>query len=77
MITLTNLNQKKWVKAFKKLGLIVDTKKGKGSHFRIFNPVNNKATTLPSHCHKFISLGIYKTLLEWGFSEAEIDNALK
>lgn len=77
MISLTDLNQKKWAKAMVKLGLEVDKKKGKGSHFRVFNPKNNMPTTIPNKCHKFISLGLYKILLEWGFSEEEIDKSLK
>jgi predicted RNA binding protein YcfA (HicA-like mRNA interferase family) len=76
MISLTNLTQKKWSKACKKLNLIVDKKKGKGSHYRIINPKTNQATTLPSHCHKYISIEIYRTLLEWGISEESLDKAL-
>ncbi len=77
MVNLTNMTQKRWVKACKRLNLIIDKKKGKGSHYRIINPVNNRKQTLPSDCHKFISLEIYKTLLEWNFTEDEIDKALR
>ena len=77
MISLTNLKQKDWVKACKKLNLVVDKKKGKGSHYRIINPDTNQVTTLPSHCHKFISIAIYNTFLEWGISEEDLDKALK
>lgn len=77
MVSVTNITQKQWLKAMKKLGLEVDKKKVKGSHARIFNPNNKKATTVPNHCHKFINLGLYKVLLEWDYSEEEIDNALK
>ena len=77
MVSLSSLTQKKWSKACKKLGLIVDKKKGKGSHYRVVNPKTNKKTTLPSDCHKYISLDLYKTFLDWGFSEEELDEALK
>jgi predicted RNA binding protein YcfA (HicA-like mRNA interferase family) len=77
MVSLTDLTQKQWTKAFKKLGLEIDKKKGKGSHYRAYNPRNGKFTTIPSHCHKFISLALYKQLLEWDFSEEEIDSALR
>jgi hypothetical protein len=77
MISLTNVTQKKWVKACGRLNLVVDKKKGKGSHYRIINPANNRAQTLPYQCHKFINIEIYKSLLEWGFTEEEIDGALK
>jgi len=77
MISLTNMTQKKWVKACRRLNLVVDKKKGKGSHYRIVNPANNRTQTLPSDCHKFISIEIYKSLLEWGITEDEIDKAIK
>lgn len=77
MVSLTDLTQKQWTKAFIKLGLEVDKKKGKGSHYRVHNPRNGKYTTLPSRCHKFISLALYKQLLEWDFSEEDIDKALR
>lgn len=77
MISLTDLTQKQWLKAIKKLGLTIEKNKGKGSHARVLNPKNSKFTTIPYKTHKFISLGLYKILLEWGFDENEIDKALK
>lgn len=77
MVSLNNITQKNWVKACRRLGLEVDKKKGKGSHYRIINPHNNKKTTLPFKCHKYLNLQIYKTLLEWGFEEEEIDKSLR
>ena len=78
MISLTDLTQKKWLKACRKLGLMVDTKSGKGSHARVKHPSGNlRPLTIPHNTHKMISLVIYKTLLEWGFEEEEIDKALK
>lgn len=78
MVSLTDITQKKWCSACKKLGLEVDKKKGKGSHYRIINSApNTYPQTLPSDCHKFINIEIYKTFLEWGFSEEKIDKALK
>lgn len=78
MVSLTDLSQKKWIQAFKKLGAEVDTKKGKGSHVRVFHKSGNfKPQTIPHKVNKFISIELYKTLLEWGISEEEIDKALK
>lgn len=78
MVSLSSLNQKKWLKACRKLKLEVDIKSGKGSHARVYPPTKAlKPTTVPYKTHKMISLSIYKTLLEWGFSEEEIDKALK
>ena len=77
MISLTDLTQKQWLKACKKLGLTVDVKSGKGSHARIKHPSEGlRPLTIPYHTHKMISLAIYKTLLEWGFDETAIDEAL-
>ena len=78
MISLTDLTQKQWLKACKKLGLNVDVKSGKGSHARVKHPSNSlRPLTIPHNTHKMIGLAVYKTLLEWGFSEEEIDKALK
>lgn len=78
MISLTDLNQKKWIRAFEKLGINIDTKKGKGSHARAFHPSGNfRPQTIPHKVNKFIGIELYKTLLEWGYSEEEIDRALK
>ncbi len=78
MISLTDLTQKQWLKACRKLGLGIDKKNGKGSHVRVYHPSGQLLPlTIPYHTHKMISLAIYKTLLEWGFDEDEIDKALK
>ena len=78
MISLTDLTQKQWLKACRKLGLIVDVKSGKGSHARIKHPSGNlRPLTIPYKTNKMISLAIYRTLLEWGFDEKDIDKALK
>lgn len=75
---VTDLNQKQWKKACKKLGLVVDTKSGKGSHIRVCHPSGKlRPLTIPYKPHKFISISIYKTLMEWGYEESEIDNALR
>jgi len=78
MISITDLTQKQWIKACKKLGLIVDTKKGKGSHVRVSHPSGGlHPLTIPNKTHKMLSIALYKSLLEWGFGEEEIDKALK
>lgn len=77
MVNLTNMTQKKWVKVCSRLKLTVDKKKGKGSHYCIINPTGGRPQTLPYDCHKFVSIEIYKSLLEWGFTEEEIDKAIK
>lgn len=78
MTSLTDLTQKRWGKACRKLGLRIDKHSGKGSHIRVYSP-NDKMhpITIPYHTHKMISTCIYKALLEWGFSKDEIDKALR
>lgn len=78
MINITNLTQKDWLKACKRLGMEIDTKSGKGSHARVYNPSGNfRPQTIPNHMNKYISLELYKTLLMWGFSEEQIDKSVK
>lgn len=78
MVSLTDLTQKRWKKACKKLRLEIDTTKGKGSHIRVMPPNGEgKPQTIPYNTHKIISAKLYKTLQEWGFSEEQIDKALK
>lgn len=77
MTSLNNMTQKRWVKTCRRLKLTVDKKKGKGSHYLIINPTGGRPQTLPHDCHKFISIELYKSLLEWGFSEEEVDKAIK
>lgn len=71
------MTQKKWVKVCKRLNIEVDKKKGKGSHFLIINPTGGRNQTLPCDCHKFLSIEIYKSLLVWGITEEELDEAIK
>jgi hypothetical protein len=78
MISLTNLKQRDWVNTYRRLGAIVDVSGGKGSHYKATNPKGGfRPQTIPKATHKFIGIELYKTLLQWGFSEKEIDKALK
>ena len=74
---LSGVKQSDWIKACRKLGLEVNVKAGKGSHCLVKSPVSARKYTIQRNLHKFINLGIYKKLLEWGFTEEEIDKALK
>ncbi|MCL2451825.1 hypothetical protein FWD20_03050 [Candidatus Saccharibacteria bacterium] len=66
------------MKAYRKLGMKIDAKGGKGSHIKAINPNGGfRPQTIPSKMHKFLGLELYKTLLEWGFTEQEIDKVLK
>ena len=72
-----NQSQKDWTRACRRLGLGVDTKRGKGSHMLISNPQSGRKFTIQKGLYNIANLKIYKQLLEWGFSEEEINRALK
>jgi predicted RNA binding protein YcfA (HicA-like mRNA interferase family) len=74
--SLSDIKQKDWLKACNKLGLEVNKKAGKGSHALVKSPVSGAKYTIQNHLYPIANIQIYKKLLEWGFSEEEIDNAL-
>lgn len=74
--SFSDIRQKDWIKACKKLGLKVDCSRGKGSHCLIIHLQTNKKYTLQKNLHKFINIKIFKKMLEWGFQEEEIWKAL-
>lgn len=75
----SDISQKTWLKACKKLGLKVDKSRGHGSHARVYSPDNPSAApiTIQKHTYKCVNKEIYKALLSIGFAEEEIDEALK
>lgn len=58
------------------MGLIVQTGSGKGSHALVMHPQTNKKYTIQRHLHKFLNIKIFKKMLEWGFEEEKIWEAL-
>lgn len=77
MISLSDVNQKRWLKACKKLGLEVYVSSGKGSHAIVKGGNRSeRPLTIPNHTYPVLSKKIYKRLQSWGFSEQEINNAL-
>ena len=75
--SFSDITQADWLRAVRKLGLIVDMSCGKGSHALVINPKTNSRYTLQRQLHKFINIKILKKLLEWGFEEETIWEALK
>ena len=71
-----NQSQKDWIKACKRLGLVVDCRRGKGSHCLVKNPKSGAKTTIQYKLYNIANIKIYKKLIEWGFTEEEINNAL-
>lgn len=73
----SDLKQKDWIRAVRKLGLEVDCTRGKGSHCLIKHPQTGSKYTLQRNLHKFLNMKIFKKMMEWGFQENEIWDALK
>ncbi|MFH0951300.1 MAG: hypothetical protein V1765_02385 [bacterium] len=74
--SFSDITQSQWHKACLKLGLTVETKHGKGSHLLVQHPHTQHKYTIQKDLHKFINIKIFKKLLEWGFKEDDIWNAL-
>ena len=73
----SDLKQNDWIRACRKLGLLVNCSKGKGSHCLIINPRTHKQYTLQRKLHKFLNMKIFKKMMEWGFREDQVWEALK
>ncbi len=75
--SFSDITQAQWIRACRKLGLIVETGFGKGSHIRVSNPKTQNKYTIQYKLHKFINIKIFKKMLEWGFEENDIWENLK
>jgi len=75
--SFSDITQKQWEKACLKLGLEVETKFGKGSHIIVKHPQTGHKYTIQKNLHKFINIKIFEKMLEWGFDEERIWEALK
>lgn len=75
--SFSDINQKQWIKACYKLGLRIETKFGKGSHVLVKHPETEHKYTIQKNLHKFINMKIFKKMMEWGFNEEDIWEALK
>ena len=75
--SFSDITQRQWKKACQKLGLLVETKSGKGSHILIKHPSTEHKYTIQKNLHKFLNIKIFQKLLEWGFEEEAIWKALK
>ncbi len=74
--SFSDIKQKQWRKACIKLGLEISTYSGKGSHILVKHPHTGSKYTIQKGLHKFINIKIFKKLLEWGFDEEDIWDAL-
>ena len=74
--SFSDITQSQWIKACKKLGLLVEIGFGKGSHVRVSHQNTGSKYTIQHNLHKFINMKIFKKMMEWGFEEEDIWNAL-
>jgi len=75
--SFSDITQAQWLRACLKLGLLIETNSGKGSHARVEHSVTHAKYTIQHSLHKFINIKIFKKMLEWGFDEEQIWDALK
>lgn len=75
--SLADIKQRDWIRACCKLGLHVETNRGKGGHILIKHPQNGSKYTIQSDLFKLLNKKIFNKLEEWGFSEEEIFEALR
>ncbi len=73
----SDLKQLDWLRACKKLGLEVDCRRGSGSHCLVKHPKTGAKYTIQHNLHKFLNMKIFKKMMEWGFQESVIWDALK
>ena len=75
--SFSDITQSQWIKACRKLNLVVESKHGKGSHVLVKHPKTEHKYTIQKNLHKFINMKVFKKMLEWGFEEEQIWEALK
>jgi len=60
----SDFRQRKVLKAFKRLGFVIDKKGGKGSHCKIIWPETNKSITIPKRIDKCVMRYILKEVAD-------------
>ena len=75
--SLADIRQRDWIRACRKLGIIVETHHGKGSHILVKHPSNGSKYTIQHDLHKWINLKIFRKLQAWGFGEEQLWDALR
>lgn len=59
------IKRKKFAKALKRLGFIINKKGGDGSHYKIIWPANDKSVTVPEKLRKDVLAYILKEIEEF------------
>ncbi|PIQ79205.1 MAG: hypothetical protein CO042_03805 [Parcubacteria group bacterium CG_4_9_14_0_2_um_filter_41_8] len=63
----SDCSQKRFLKACKKAGLIIDYYGGKGSHAKAIDPKTNQFITVQNKLHRIIIKEKIKILNAWGY----------
>lgn len=74
--SLADLSQERWIRMCERLGLIVERGRGKGSHCIVLHPRDGTQYVIQRKLHKHLNAKIFKKLLEWGFADEQIWDAL-
>lgn len=75
--SLADIKQNDWIRACRKLGLQVETHRGKGGHVLVKHPQNGTKYTVQSDLHRVINIKIFNKLKQWGFTERQLFEALR
>lgn len=75
--SFSDIKQADWIRACKKLGFVINSGFGKGSHVLVVHEKTGARYTIQYNLHKFINIKIFKKFLELGIEEEEIWQALK
>lgn len=71
------IKRKKFIKALKRLGFVIDTSGGVGSHFKVTWPKNEKMIIIPSKLRKDVLYYVLKEIEEYsGIDWEEIKKEL-
>ena len=58
---------KQFLRACRKIGLILNKKSGKGSHVKIINPKTNHSFPVPRKLPRGLQVAIVKKVESWGY----------
>lgn len=75
--SLADIKQRDWIRACRKLGVLILTKRGKGGHVLAKHPNNGTKYTIQHDLHKDLNKKIFNKLKQWGFTDDQVFKALR
>ena len=76
-MSLADVKQRDWIRACRKLGLVVEVRHGKGSHVLVKHPHNGTKYTIQRGLHRILNTKIFGILRQWEFTDEQIYAALR